>query len=40
METFEISVSGMVIVQADTYEDAIEQVRNDLANVLTESEVG
>ena len=38
METFEIQVSGSIIIQAKTYGDAIAQADKALADVLTEWE--
>lgn len=39
METFEIQVSGNIIVQAKTYEDAVAQADKALADVLTDWEL-
>jgi hypothetical protein len=39
METFEISISGSIIIQADTLDDAIKQIDQTLGNVLTDWEV-
>jgi polysaccharide deacetylase 2 family uncharacterized protein YibQ len=34
MSTFEIEVTGIIIVQAETKSEAIEQAENELAEVL------
>jgi hypothetical protein len=39
MATFEIQVSGSIIIEAETEDKAFEQLNADLANVLTDWEV-
>ncbi len=39
METFEIQVTGTIVVQAKTYEDAVAETDKALADVLTDWEL-
>jgi hypothetical protein len=39
METFEIHISGSIIIQAKTYEEAVREIDETLGNVLTDWEV-
>ena len=39
METFEIHISGSIIIQANTIDDAIKEIDQTLGNVLTDWEV-
>jgi hypothetical protein len=39
METFEIHISGSLVIQADTLDEAIKQIDLSLGNVLMEWEV-
>jgi hypothetical protein len=39
MATFEIQVSGTIIVEADTIDEALEEAENSLGTVLTSWEV-
>jgi predicted RNase H-like HicB family nuclease len=39
METFEINISGSIIIQAETYDDAVAQLDQTLENVLSEWEI-
>lgn len=39
METFEIQVSGSIIIQAETLDEAFAEIDKSLANVLSDWEV-